>query len=281
MPRPSAPTLEAAPWHADGAASRARRTPASAPSVGPRRADAARMTADGASRSSRCAASRSTSPSRARRLVRRDVGARAAPSTASASTSRGRDARPGGRVGLRQVHARRACIAAAARADRRATVLFDGQRPHRASAARSCARSGATMQIVFQDPYASLNPRMTRRRDRRREPLDDPSARPADASARRGSPSCCEQVGPAARSTPTAIPHEFSGGQRQRIGIARALALQPALHRRRRAGLGARRVDPGADPQPARDLQERARADLPVHRPRPGGGAPHLRPRSR
>ena len=47
-------------------------------------------------------------------------------------------------------------------------------------------------------------------------------------------------------------PHEFSGGQRQRIGVARALALEPAADRRRRARLGARRVDPGAGRQPAR-----------------------------
>ena len=46
-------------------------------------------------------------------------------------------------------------------------------------------------------------------------------------------------------------PHEFSGGQRQRIGIARALAVESALSRARRAGLGARRFDPGADHQPA------------------------------
>jgi peptide/nickel transport system ATP-binding protein len=45
-------------------------------------------------------------------------------------------------------------------------------------------------------------------------------------------------------------PHSFSGGQRQRIGIARALALGRTSDLRR-AGLGARRVGPGADPEPA------------------------------
>ncbi len=82
------------------------------------------------------------------------------------------------------------------------------------------------MQIIFQDPYASLNPRMSIR-SIVSEPLkvhgigDKPArnARVEDLLARVGlDPKYADRY-----------PHEFSGGQRQRIGIARALALNPKL----------------------------------------------------
>ena len=82
------------------------------------------------------------------------------------------------------------------------------------------------MQIVFQDPFASLNPRMTVG-----EILEEPLVVHAigDAASRRAR--VAELLGLVGLAPYHAgrYPHEFSGGQRQRIGIARALAVEPAL----------------------------------------------------
>ena len=81
-----------------------------------------------------------------------------------------------------------------------------------------------TMQMVFQDPQASLNPRMTVE-DIIKEPLDE-HTKLSDAEKREKVGELMDAVG-LNRKFAKRYPHAFSGGQRQRIGIARALALNP------------------------------------------------------
>ena len=81
------------------------------------------------------------------------------------------------------------------------------------------------MQMVFQDPYSSLNPRMTVE-DIIGEPLDVHKLYTTRADRREKILSLMETVGLNAEHA-TRYAHEFSGGQRQRIGIARALAVDP------------------------------------------------------
>jgi oligopeptide/dipeptide ABC transporter ATP-binding protein len=80
-----------------------------------------------------------------------------------------------------------------------------------------------SMQMVFQDPFASLNPRLPVR-DTISEPLVIHGTAKKEARARVGE--LLRSVGLSPEHG-NRYPHEFSGGQRQRIGIARALALQP------------------------------------------------------
>ncbi|WP_135446922.1 MULTISPECIES: ABC transporter ATP-binding protein [Tabrizicola] len=85
-------------------------------------------------------------------------------------------------------------------------------------------RKRPTMQMVFQDPQASLNPRMTLAQIIS-EPLDEHTDWSRDKKIERVH-ELMDQVGLNRRFI-NRYPHEFSGGQRQRIGIARALALNP------------------------------------------------------
>ncbi|MGO4374678.1 ATP-binding cassette domain-containing protein, partial [Paenibacillus sp. MCAF20] len=81
------------------------------------------------------------------------------------------------------------------------------------------------MQMIFQDPYASLNPRMTVM-DIIGEPLDIHNLASGGKERRKKVENLLDLVG-LNPSHATRYPHEFSGGQRQRIGIARALAVDP------------------------------------------------------
>ncbi|MEM9248085.1 MAG: oligopeptide/dipeptide ABC transporter ATP-binding protein [Pseudomonadota bacterium] len=85
-------------------------------------------------------------------------------------------------------------------------------------------RTRKRMQIIFQDPYASLNPRETVR-DVLTHPLRRHAVAPRSEHEDRAA-ALMEKVG-LSRDQLNRFPHEFSGGQRQRIGIARALAVEP------------------------------------------------------
>ena len=132
------------------------------------------------------------------------------------------------------------------------------------------------VQMIFQDPYSSLNPRHT---------VGTIVAAPfrlqgvePEGGVKTAGPASCWSWSGLNPEHYNRYPHEFSGGQRQRIGIARALALRAEAGRRRRAGLRAGRVDPGAGRQPARRPPGRARPDVRVHRARPVGRPARLGP---
>jgi len=105
-------------------------------------------------------------------------------------------------------------------------ILFEGTdiAQHDASAMQAVRRR---MQMVYQDPYGSLNPRMTVR-DIILEPLEVHGLANDRAAARARVDELLRLVG-LLPDMADRYPHEFSGGQRQRIGIARALALEPTL----------------------------------------------------
>jgi len=106
------------------------------------------------------------------------------------------------------------------------SILFKGQNVTGLSK-RALKPYRRDMQIIFQDPYASLNPRM---------PVGEFVAEPLYVHGLAGSRAACQdRVAALFRKVGldpafmTRYPHEFSGGQRQRVSIARAIALDPAF----------------------------------------------------
>ena len=184
----------------------------------------------------------------------------------------GRDARHRRRVGLRQVDAG-ALHHAAARPD--------GRQRSSSTAATSPTLSRTEMRplrremmMVFQDPYASLNPRKrvgfivaraARGAQASAPPAEIEASRPGAARGRRPQPRALQPL-------PARVLGRPAPADRDRPRARR----QPEADRLRRARLGARRLGAGADPEPAQGPPGGVRAHLHLHRARPQRRAPHL-----
>jgi peptide/nickel transport system ATP-binding protein len=107
----------------------------------------------------------------------------------------------------------------------RGSFEFDGQDAHAAFRTPQGRQLRRRIQMIFQDPYASLNPRW-RVEDIIAEPLREHGILSDPAALRARVEELLHSVGLAAQDR-TKFPHQFSGGQRQRISIARALATHP------------------------------------------------------
>ncbi|RDW22357.1 peptide ABC transporter ATP-binding protein [Oceanobacillus arenosus] len=104
-------------------------------------------------------------------------------------------------------------------------VKFNGEDVHGKKSKQELLKFNRKMQMIFQDPSSSLNPRMTVL-DIIAEGLDVHKLVKNDKERKERVEELLEIVG-LNREHATRFPHEFSGGQRQRIGIARALAVEP------------------------------------------------------
>ena len=107
----------------------------------------------------------------------------------------------------------------------RGAFAFDGEDAHAAFNTQEGRKLRRRIQMIFQDPYASLNPRW-RVEDIIAEPLREHGIESSPEAVRGRVEALLHSVGLAAQDG-VKYPHQFSGGQRQRISIARALATHP------------------------------------------------------
>ncbi len=107
----------------------------------------------------------------------------------------------------------------------RGSFEFDGQDAHAAYRSNTGRQLRRRIQMIFQDPYASLNPRW-RVEDIIAEPLREHGILSDAGALRQRVEELLQSVGLSAQDR-VKFPHQFSGGQRQRISIARALATHP------------------------------------------------------
>ncbi|NKE67802.1 dipeptide ABC transporter ATP-binding protein [Ramlibacter sp. RBP-2] len=107
----------------------------------------------------------------------------------------------------------------------RGKVVFDGQDAHAAYGGAGAKQLRRRIQMIFQDPYASLNPRWTVAQIVG-EPLQEHGIISDQAQLRDRVAQLLQSVGLSSQDV-VKFPHQFSGGQRQRISIARALATEP------------------------------------------------------
>ncbi len=105
-------------------------------------------------------------------------------------------------------------------------IVFDGENVHGKKSKNELKKFNRQMQMIFQDPYASLNPRMTAGGEIIGEAFDIHGLYKDKKERRAKIQELLEAVG-LNKEHANRYAHEFSGGQRQRIGIARALSLDP------------------------------------------------------
>ena len=104
-------------------------------------------------------------------------------------------------------------------------ILYEGQDIQKISKRKDLLKFNKKIQMIFQDPYASLNPRL-KVMDIVAEGIDIHKLANSKKDRKRRVYDLLETVG-LSKEHANRYPHEFSGGQRQRIGIARALAVEP------------------------------------------------------